>query len=163
MRRFTIILALLAVGAVSPTAALGKAQGTDRPISGTTTSTTTVDIATGTGTAVGAGQISHLGKTTFTNDFTSFTLTGPDTFSFTLTAIIVAANGDEIYTTATGTGTLTATGSEITLVSTITGGSGRFADASGTLTTTITSVTVSTVGTTITTRETETHTGRISY
>ena len=163
MRRFTIILALLAVAAVSPTAALGKAQGTDRPVSGTTTSTTTVDIATGTGTAVGAGQISHLGKTTFTNDFTSFTLTGPDTFSFTLTAIIVAANGDEIYTTATGTGTLTPTGSETTLVSTITGGTGRFADASGTITTTITSVTVSTVGTTFATSDTETHTGRISY
>jgi hypothetical protein len=58
---------------------------------------------------------------------------------------------------------LTATGSEATLVSTITGGTGRFADASGTTTSKITSVTVSTVGTTITTRDTETHTGQISY
>jgi len=163
MRRFAIILALLAIAAVSPAAAFGKANGTDRPLRGASTSTTTVDVATGSGTALGVGQLSHLGRTTFTNDFTSFTVTGPDTFSFTLTAIIVAANGDEIYTTATGTGTLTATGSEITLVSTITGGTGRFADASGTLTTTITSVTVSTVGTTITTSDTETHTGRISY
>ena len=163
MRRFTIILALLAVAAVSPAVAFGKANGTDRPLRGKTTSTTTVDIATGSGTAVGVGQISHLGRTTFTNDFTSFTVTGPDTFSFTLTAIIVAANGDEIYTTATGTGTVTPTGSESTLVSTITGGTGRFADASGTITTTISSVNVSTVGTTFTTSETETHTGRISY
>jgi len=158
-----IISGLLAIAAVSPAAALGKANGSDRPVSGTSTSSTTVDLATGSGTAVGVGQLSHLGRTTFTNDFTSFTLTGPDTFSFTLTAVIVAANGDEIFTTATGTGTLTPTGSDSTLVSTITGGTGRFADATGTIITTIRSVTVSTVGTTITTSDTETHTGRISY
>jgi hypothetical protein len=63
-----------------------------------------------------------------------------------------------------GTGTLLANNtSEATLVSTITGGTGRFADASGTLTTSISSVTVSAVGTTITSHDTETHTGRISY
>jgi len=154
---------VLTVAALSPAAALGAAKGTDRPLSGTSTSTTTVDLATGSGTAVGVGQLSHLGRTSFTNDFTSFTPTGPDTFSFTITAIIVAANGDEIYTTATGTGTVTPTGSESTLVSTITGGTGRFAGASGTITTTISSVTVSAVGTTITTSDTETHTGQVSY
>jgi uncharacterized protein YdeI (BOF family) len=163
MRRFTIILALLAVAAVSPAAAFGKAKGTDRPVSGKTTSTTTVDIAPpGSGTSVGVGQISHLGRTTFTNDFTSVTITG-ETVSFTLTGIIVAANGDEIFTTGIGTGTLTATGSEATLVSTITGGTGRFTDASGTITTTISSENVSLVGTTLTSSDTETHTGRVSY
>jgi hypothetical protein len=163
MRRFTIILALLAVAALSPPAALGKAQGTDRPLSGTSSSTTTVDLAAGTGSVEGAGQLSHFGSGTFTNDITSFTLTGPDTFSLTLTATIVAANGDKVYTTATGTGTLTATGSEATLVSTITGGTGRFEDASGTVTSSISSVIVSVVGTSFTTRDSETHTGRISY
>ena len=162
MRRFTIILALFAVAAMSPAAALGKAKGTDRPLSGTSSSTTTVDLATGTGSVAGSGQLSHLGRFTFTNDITSFTLTG-NTFSFTLTAIIVAANGDEVYTTATGTGTLTATGSEATLVSTVTGGTGRFADASGTLTTGFTNEIVSTVGTTLTSRDIETHKGQISY
>ena len=112
MRRFTIILALLAVAAVSPATALGKAKGTDRPQSGTSSSTTTVDLATGTGSVEGSGQLSHLGRFTFTNDIKSFTLTG-NTFSFTLTATIVAANGDEVYTTATGTGTLTGTGSAV--------------------------------------------------
>ena len=158
----SIILALLAVAAVPP-AALGKANGTDRPSSGKSSSTTTVDLATGTGSVVGSGQLSHIGSFTFTNDITSFTLTGPDTFSLTLTAIIVAANGDEIYTTATGTGTLTPTGSETTLVSTIIGGTGRFADASGTITSKITSVTVSVVGTTVTNQDIEIHEGRISY
>ncbi|HSD22870.1 MAG TPA: hypothetical protein VLB79_00945 [Solirubrobacterales bacterium] len=153
----------LGVVALSPAAALGAAKGTDRPVSGKSTSTTTVDVATGTGVSDGSGQISHLGSFTFHNDFTSFTLTGPDTFSFTLTASIVAANGDVIFTTATGTGTLTGTGSEATLVSTITGGTGRFADASGTITTSISSVTVSMVGTISTSNDTETHTGQISY
>ena len=163
MRRFTIILAILAVAAIGPAAALGKPHGTDRPSKGTSTSTTTVDLATGTGTSDGSGQISHLGAFTFHNDFTGFTVTG-DTFSWTQTATIVAANGDEIFTTAVGTGTLLPNNtSEATLVSTITGGTGRFADASGTLTTRISSVTVSVVGTTITSEDTETHTGRISY
>jgi hypothetical protein len=160
MRRFTIFLALLAVAALSPAAALGKAGGTDRPVRGTSTSTTTVNLATGTGISDGSGQVSHLGAFTFHNDFTGFTVTG-DTFSWTQTATIVAANGDEIFATAVGTGTLS-TG-EATLVSTFTGGTGRFADASGTLTTRISSVIVSQVGTTITSEDTETHTGQISY
>src|SRR5829696_7057413 len=152
---------VLALAALVPASAAAKAGGTDRPVSGKTTSTTTVDLATGTGVSDGSGQISHLGAFTFHNDFTSFTLTGPDTFSFTLTASIVAANGDVIFTTATGTGTLTATGSEATLVSTITGGTGRFADASGTITSSISSVNVP--GMPGTSNDTETHTGQISY
>jgi hypothetical protein len=163
MRRFTIILALLALAALSPAAALGKAHGTDRPSKGTSTSATTVDLATGTGISDGSGHLTHLGRFTFHNDFTGFTVTG-NTFNWTQTATIVAANGDEIFTTAVGTGTLLPNNtSEATLVSTITGGTGRFADASGTLTTSISSVTVSAVGTTITSHDTETHTGRISY
>jgi hypothetical protein len=152
---------VLAVAALSPAAALGAANGTDRPLSGKSTSTTTVDLAAGTGVADGSGQVSHVGAFTFHNDITSFTLTGPDTFSFTLTASIVAANGDVIFTTATGTGTLTATGNESTLVSTITGGTGRFADASGTITSSISSVNVP--GMPGTSNDTETHTGQISY
>ena len=89
MRRFTIILAILAVAAIGPAAALGKPHGTDRPVKGTSTSTTTVDLATGTGISDGSGRISHLGRFTFHNDFTGFTVTG-DTFSWTQTATIVA-------------------------------------------------------------------------
>jgi hypothetical protein len=163
MPRFTIILALLAVAALSPATALGKAHGTDRPVQGKTTSTTTVDFATGTGISDGTGQLSHIGASTFHNDFSGFTVTG-NTFNWTQTATIVAANGDEIFATAVGTGTLLPNNaSEATLVSTITGGTGRFADASGTLTTRISSVLVSQVGTTITSHDTETHQGRISY
>ena len=70
MRRFTIILALLAVAAVSPAAALGKANGTDRPSSGKSSSTTTVNLATGSGSVQGSGQLSHIGRFNFTNDIT---------------------------------------------------------------------------------------------
>lgn len=153
---------VLALAALVPASAAAKAGGTDRPVSGKSTSTTIVNTATGTGTSDGSGQLSHLGAFTFHNDITSFTVTG-STFSFALTASVVAANGDVIFTTATGTGTLTATGSESTLVSTITGGTGRFADASGTLTTSISTVTVSAVGGVFTGHDTETHTGQISY
>jgi hypothetical protein len=164
LRRLIFLSSLvLAVAALSPAAALGAAKGTDRPVSGKSTSTTTIDTATGTGTVAGSGQLSHIGRFTFTNDITSLTITGPDTFSFTLTAIVVAANGDEVFTTATGTGTFSATGSESTLVSTITGGTGRFADASGTLTSRISSETLSVVGSILTQADTETHEGRISY
>jgi hypothetical protein len=122
-----------------------------------------VDLASGKGSVVGGGRLSQLGRFSFTNDITWFKLTGPDTFSLKLTAILVAANGERVCTTATGKGTLTPTGSEATLVSTITGGTGRFARASGTMTSTISSEIVSSVGTALTTRDTETHKGRISY
>ena len=163
MRRFTIILTLVAFAAVSPAAALAKAKGTSRPMNGTGSSTTIVDLATGTGDVAGGGRVSHLGKFKFTNDITSFTLTGADTFRLTLTAIIVAANGDRICTAATGKGKLTPTRSETTLVSKITGGTGRFARASGTLTSKISSEIVSTAGTITTSRDSEIHRGRISY
>jgi hypothetical protein len=162
LRRLFVLSMVVALFVLSPTAALGKAKGTDRPVRGTSTSTTTLDTATGTGTVAGSGHLSHLGRFTFTNDITSTTITG-NTFSYTLTAIIVAANGDEVFTTATGTGTLTATGSESTLTSTIVGGTGRFADASGTITSKISSVNVSLVGSILTSTDTETHKGRISY
>jgi hypothetical protein len=163
MRRFIIILSLLAITALSPPAALGKAKGTVRPLSGTGSSTTSIDLATGTGSVAGSFRLSHLGRFAFTNDITSFKVTGPDTFSLTLTAILVAAKGDRLCTAATGTGTLTPTGSETTLVSTITGGTGRFARARGTLTSKISSAIVPTIGTSFTTRDTETHKGQIRY
>jgi hypothetical protein len=142
---------------------MGKAKGTDRPVSAKSSSTATINIATGLGTNEGTGQATHLGKFTSHDQFTSFTITG-NTFSFTGTETDVAANGDQLFSTFTGRGTFTSSAaSEITAVQIVTGGTGRFADASGTLRSAITGTTVSVVGSTVTTRNTFTTQGRISY
>jgi hypothetical protein len=164
LRRLIFLSSLvLTVGALSPAAALGGAKGTDRPLSGKGTSTTTVN-ATGTGTSDGTGHLSHLGKFTVHLVATSGTLTGPNTFTGAGTGTTVAANGDKLFSTVTVTGTFTSTTtSEATTVNTITGGTGRFADASGTITITSRSVIIATVGSTATTRDTYTLQGRIRY
>jgi hypothetical protein len=164
LRRLIFLSSLvLAVAALSPAAALGAAKGTDRPLKGTETGTTTVNLVTGAGPSDGTGQLSHLGTFTVHSDFTSFTLTGPNTFTYTGTETDVAANGDKLFSTLTGSGTFTSTTSENTEVNTITGGTGRFADASGTYTYTTSSVVVSSTATSVTTRDTPTAKGRISY
>jgi hypothetical protein len=160
MRRFTIVLALLVVAATATAApALSKEGGTDRPLTGASVGTSTLDLATGTGTTDGTSRLSHFGTTTFHNDFT-FTITG-DSFNLTGTDTEVAANGDELFSNFTVTGTVSSGAS--TGVFTITGGTGRFADASGTFTIVATSTIVSTVGTTITSHDTNTIEGRITY
>jgi hypothetical protein len=93
-------------------------------------------IATGTGTA------SHMGKTAFealvTIDFE--TPTPPVTAIATWT--LTAANGDKIFMDSeapVGSGGTDANGNTVSiLTNTITGGTGRFADASGTLTGSVT-------------------------
>jgi hypothetical protein len=160
LRRLIVLSSLvLGVAVLSPAPALGAANGTDRPLTGTSTSTSTFNLATGAGTTDGTSQLSHFGTTTFHNDFT-FTITG-DTITLTGTDTEVAANGDKLFSTFTITGTVS-TGKS-TGVFTVTGGTGRFAGASGTFTTTNTSTIVSTVGTIITTHDTNTVNGRISY
>jgi hypothetical protein len=162
LRRLIFLSSLvLAFAALSPAAAQGAANGTDRPIKGTSTSTSTINLATGTGTTDGTSHVSHCGTATFHNDFT-FTLTGPDTFRLVGTDTFVCANGDKLFSTFTITGTLS-TGTS-TGVFTGTGGTGRFVDASGTFTVPdAKSTIVSTVGTIITTHDTNTFYGRISY
>jgi hypothetical protein len=86
------------------------------------------------------------------------------TFSIAGTATFVAANGDELFTAFTGPGQNTsATTSEVTAHLIITGGTGRFDDAEGTLTVTVTTQITSVVGTTVTANQTNTSKGTISY
>ena len=159
---------LLALAVVAPGVAAGKAGGTDRPVKGTLSGSTTTDTATGLGTGQGTGNISHLGKVTYTQNLTA-TVTGPTTVALSGTGTLVAANGDQVFYTFTGTATppslVPAVGQTIpvTFDTTITGGTGRFADASGTVTTTGQAVIVSVAGTTFSSRDTTTLEGRISY
>jgi hypothetical protein len=168
-RRVLVVTSLVvALGVAAPGAGVAKRGGTDRPVKGSTSGTSTLDLATGTGTSQGSGTFSHLGKTTYTLNFT-FALTGPTTVAISGTGTLVAANGDQVFVTFTGTSTVPspvpAVGqtAETTLVSTITGGTGRFSDASGTTTSAVRQEIVSVVGTTVGTRDTATHEGRISY
>jgi hypothetical protein len=151
---------VLALAVLSPAAAHGKAGGTDRPVKGNSVATTTLDFATGVGATDGTSHISHCGRATFHNDFT-FTQTGPDTLTLVGTDTIVCANGDQIFQDFTITATLSTSTS--TGVFTITDGTGRFDDASGTSTIAASSTIVSMVGTVITSRDTNTIDGLISY
>jgi hypothetical protein len=92
-----------------------------------------------TGLFQGTGQLTHMGRTTVddlvvTPDFT----TDPQHPTFTASGHFTAANGDKITFTVKGTFTsidlTTATG-KATSVATITGGTGRFKDATGVITT----------------------------
>jgi hypothetical protein len=162
LRRLLFLSGLvLALVVMSPAAAMGAAKGTDRPLTGTLTSTTTVSLITLTGTIVSSGDLSHFGAVTDSQD-AQFALVGPNGFGWTGTETIVAANGDKLFTTVSGAGTL---GPPIqsTAVHTITGGTGRFADASGTFTTTATSTSVSIVGSVETVTSPIAAKGTISY
>jgi hypothetical protein len=76
----------------------------------------------------GECQVSHLGRTTLVSDKVINLAAGTQTTNITLTA----ANGDELRASGTGTSGMVAPGVvRFTANTTVTGGTGRFADASG--------------------------------
>jgi len=163
-RNRLLILAslVLAVTVLSPAAAHGAAGGTDRPLKGTETATAVINVVMHTGSVSGPFRYAHLGNGTFHADTTLTPLT-PTTTHIAGTNTYVAANGDQLFTTISGTSTVTTTASEVTIVDTITGGTGRFADASGTFTATGPAMTVSFNFPFVTSTGTNTVEGRISY
>jgi hypothetical protein len=166
-RTLLVLMSLVALAVVAPGAAVAKRGGTDRPWKGKASGTTTFDTATFpsfSGSTEGSGRFSHLGKTTYSSNFT-ITVTGPGTFSIVGTQTVVAANGDTLSLAFMGTGTFTGAGetSETHATWTVTGGTGRFDDASGTLTGTVLTQVDSVVGTTATGTHTTTAKGKISY
>jgi hypothetical protein len=106
------------------------ANKTDRPwkASGSGTATRTPGSPV-TISADGQGTATHLGKSTFHNDVVC---SSPDCLNATSSITIVAANGDKV----------TASGLIVNRVNvaTITGGTGRFAGATGSFTVTTTNV-----------------------
>lgn len=166
--RWRVFLSTLVLGValISPTGALGATHGTNRPLTGKSTGTATVNLLSGATTSQFSGELSHLGAFTGTA-IELFTPVGlPPLIPYTLTGTetLVAANGNKLFGTVNGTGLnntgdLTAQGKNVV---TITGGTGRFADATGTFTETYsTSYVVS--GTAATGPVTTAAQGHISY
>ena len=162
----SVALVLLAGAALTVTALIRPAppaaHGTARPLAGTGTGTMTLNLLTGAATADFTGHLAPLGADTGHDNLT-FTVTGPSTFSYTGTRTFVAANGDKVFSAVTGTGTLSRTTAKSNETDTITGGTGRFAGATGTYEDTISSVLISSTTGWQTSRVSATAHGQIRY
>ena len=120
--------------AVSGAAATAATGGSALPFKATLQATEYVvsgDGASALRHLDGTGNASHLGRFTLSADFTVIMATG----NATGTATWTAANGDQIRVSVAGHGDIVVFPT-VTIVEThtITGGTGRFADASGTFT-----------------------------
>jgi hypothetical protein len=111
--------------------------GSDLPLKGSVSGNSAHNLATGVVHAVSTGQLTHFGLTTV--EQTALVVpAGPTTFSWSGTFTLTAANGDQMSGTTVGICTLpTATSVRCAVDFTSTGGTGRFADASATLTMTL--------------------------
>jgi hypothetical protein len=111
------------IGGAAVTEATG---GSELPVRGTLEATETTGAQRH---LVGNGEATQLGRFTLTSDFTVDTTTGIGSG----TAIWTAANGDQIFTTFAGQAVIAFPTATITETPTITGGTGRFAEASGSI------------------------------
>jgi hypothetical protein len=164
MRKAILIAGLtLAVGVLAPVGALAKPGGTDRPIKGGSSGTTVLDLATLGFVSDATGTGSHLGRTATHYDG-ALTPSGPDTVAVAGSFVMVAANGDQLFGTFSGTGTDDHSGTiQGPGVYSFAGGTGRFENASGNASGSFRQVLTSTAGGTLTFAARYTLTGTISY
>jgi len=154
-------------GCYSPGSSTGATATTQRPTatrpySATLTGTMTADLTTGAATSDFTEQ-SSLGAGTGGGSL-QIAQTGASTYAYTGTSTFVAANGDKLFTNIVGQGTFTSTtAAHTTATDTITGGTGRFAGATGTYTDTTNLVVVSATGGSQIFHFTETQHGQIGY
>jgi hypothetical protein len=118
-------------GPMSPSSAIGGAavteakRGSGLPFRGTLEASETENGALHH--LVGTGNATLLGRFTLTSDF----IVNAATVTASGTATWTGANGEQIFTTHTGQGVVTFPLLATVETQTITGGTGRFADASG--------------------------------
>jgi hypothetical protein len=154
---------VLALAVLSPASALAKPKGTDRPLKATISGTVSLTVATGVFTSDASGESSHLGKYTVHLQG-QVGPTPQGTYAGSGSITWVAANGDEL----TGTFDLSTdrpppAPHTTTLEIAIKGGTGRFADASGTATATTHVAPLAFDGVTLLNSVEGTATGKISY
>jgi hypothetical protein len=101
--------------------------GSDLPFKGAFTGTETEDGAPHH--LVGTGEATHLGRFTLTAEY----IVNQSALTASGTAVWTAANGDQIFTRASSDGLLEFPTIRITETQIITGGTGRFAAASGSI------------------------------
>jgi hypothetical protein len=133
--RLTLLLAVAVVGLIVAPTSAAACRGKDRPIAGTASGTNAINLAAGTFTSDATGHVAHLGRT-------SFHIQG--TFGFTASGVAVSglmtltsASGDRLTGAFDGTGTTGAGTIDITATVRVTGGTGRFAHARGSLSGTV--------------------------
>jgi hypothetical protein len=135
MLRVILVAGLvLAFSLLGPGGAQASVGGSDLPFKGSFAGSSAHNLATGEFHSVWTGEASHFGISNLEQQ-AQVAFTGPTTLSFVGTWTLTAANGDQLYGTAVGTGIRT-DATHITLVIdyTASGGTGRFADASATFT-----------------------------
>jgi hypothetical protein len=124
-----VLTSVLVLGTLMVAAPRALAGDKAASIEGSGTGRLWVNTTTGAVTGHDSGVSSHLGR--YTADIQGHAERADDgTLTGSGTVTIVAANGDQL----TGPFTLSGDGETQTVVVTITGGTGRFTNASGTLT-----------------------------
>ncbi len=164
-RKGTLLASLaVVVAALSPASAPADIGGTDRPVKGSGSGLVSINTQALTLTADATGAISHLGENVTAHVDAHLVGQTPDGVILQGTQTVVADNGDQL----TGTVTITGPGPTLsvhptTAVMTVAGGTGRFADASGTITIDSIATPFSFDGVTLLERIDFTVTGDLSY
>ena len=123
---------VLAIAVGSPGAALAAKGGTDRPFKFSETGTGVTNLGTGQVSIYLTGQGTHFGQYLHA-ELGQGTPAGPGVINYSSTWHVLAANGDEVFGQCAGTGTTSDGIHFVILLDCIsTGGTGRFAGASGT-------------------------------
>jgi hypothetical protein len=133
-KAITFASLILAISILTPASALGKTKGTERPLKFSISATSVSNLETFTNHYAGTEIASHAGKGTIEGNG-AFKFSGFNTLEYQDSWVFTAANGDKLFGTSTGTITGGPEGllnsEEVALVQTITGGTGRFQNASG--------------------------------
>jgi hypothetical protein len=135
--RSTMLKAIILAGLIlaklplAATAGLGRPERRARRISLSGSGISTHDSASRTFVVLGTCDVAGLGPLTLKGQ--GIFAPADSVLSFTGTATLVADNGDELAGTFEGTSTPPSGETDATFLLTITGGSGRFQNASGTI------------------------------